>query len=87
MNTPFNPFATPGNEQPNCREMLQLILDGESTPEQRTFFSAHMDRCHPCFQSYEVDMAIRELLKTKCCGEAPSGLIEAIKLRITGNHF
>lgn len=82
MNFPLNPFATLANQQPNCREMLQIILDGESTPEQRHYFKQHMDQCSPCFESYEVDMVIKELLKTKCCSEAPSGLVEEIKLKL-----
>jgi mycothiol system anti-sigma-R factor len=84
MNITLNPFATSANQKPNCREMLQIILDGESTHEQRLYFKQHMDQCSPCFQSYEVDMAIKELLKTKCCGEAPAELIEEIKNKLNG---
>jgi hypothetical protein len=29
-------------------------------------------------------MAIKELLKTKCCGEAPAELIEEIKNKLNG---
>ena len=84
MNTPFNPFTLPGGEAPTCREMLQLILDGESTREPLEYFVLHMEQCPPCFQSYEVEMQIRQLLKSKCCREAPSGLKEAIQIKLNG---
>lgn len=79
---PNNPFATMANPRPTCREMLQSILDGESTAEQRHYFSQHMDQCNPCFQSYELEMAIKKLLKAKCAGEAPCGLIDEIKSKL-----
>ena len=67
--------------------MLQFILDGEATPEQRDYFKAHMDHCMPCFKTYEVDMAIKELLKAKCCGgDAPSDLVGQIKSQIAQSH-
>ncbi|MFN6087222.1 MAG: zf-HC2 domain-containing protein [Cyclobacteriaceae bacterium] len=28
--------------------MLQTILDGEASEEQRNYFKAHMDQCRPC---------------------------------------
>jgi hypothetical protein len=45
-----------------------------------------MDRCLPCFKSYDLDMAIKQLLKTKCCGgDAPTDLVEQIKIQINQN--
>ena len=84
MNIPTNPFvsATPG-KKPTCMEMLQLILDGQDSPEQQEYFKYHMDNCMPCFKSYHVDMTIKELLKSKCCGgEAPDELVTKIKSQI-----
>jgi mycothiol system anti-sigma-R factor len=66
----------------NCLEILQLILDGEATPEQKANFKSHIDECLPCFQHYHFDQAIKELLKLKCTSEAPSELIESIKSKI-----
>lgn len=78
-----NPFVTPAGKKYTCMEMLQIILDGEATEEQYSYFKSHMDSCLPCFKSYEVDMAIKELLKTKCCGgDAPADLVNKIKSHI-----
>jgi mycothiol system anti-sigma-R factor len=82
-----NPFAAVSGKKATCMEMLQLILDGEATVEQRSYFKIHMDHCMPCFKSYELDMAIKELLKNKCCGgEAPNDLIVQIKSQISKNQ-
>jgi mycothiol system anti-sigma-R factor len=64
--------------------MLQLILDGEATYEQKEqFLKHHLDECLPCYKNYHLEMKIKELLKTKCCGgQAPSDLVEQIKNKI-----
>lgn len=77
-----NPFLVNGKKS-TCMEMLQVILDGEASAEQKEYFKGHMDKCLPCFKGYELDMAIRQLVKSKCCGgEAPEDLIEQIKITI-----
>lgn len=71
----------------DCLEMLQLILDGEATPEQKASFKSHIDECMPCFQHYHFDQAIKELLKLKCTSQAPTDLIESIKSKISEKPF
>ena len=86
MSEPTNPFTTSTGKNPSCMEMLQLILDGQVTSEQREYFRSHMDHCIPCFKSHQVDMAIKELLQSKCCGGgAPSDLVQQIKNQIERN--
>jgi len=78
-----NPFSTSGKKS-TCMEMLQVILDGEATTEQKTYFKEHMDLCMPCFKGYEVDMAIKHLVQSKCCGgDAPADLVEQIRTQIS----
>jgi len=63
--------------------MLQKILDGEATPEEKQQFTIHMEECMPCYKGYELEMAIRVLLQKKCNGNgAPPDLIEKIKNQI-----
>jgi mycothiol system anti-sigma-R factor len=84
MSQPSNPFIPANGTKPSCMEMLQLILDGEASPEQKEYFSSHMDRCMPCFKSYHVDNKIKELIKSKCCGgQVPTDLVEQIKSKIS----
>lgn len=87
MTTLSNPFAFADGTKPNCIEMLQLILDGEATPEQEDYFKSHMDKCMPCFNSYSLNMSIKELIKSRCCGDpVPPGLVEQIKMQISQNN-
>ncbi len=81
-----NPFVLSDGKKPNCVEMLQLILDGEASQEQEAYFKNHMDKCRPCFNSYNIDISIKELLKSRCCGDpVPHGLVEQIKMQISQN--
>jgi mycothiol system anti-sigma-R factor len=83
MNEPTNPFVSPSGKRATCMEMLQLFLDGEVTIEQREYFLTHMDHCMPCFKSYQVDIAIKQLVKDRCCGDpAPVDLVTQIKAQI-----
>lgn len=86
MSEPTNPFTTVTGKKPTCMEMLQFILDGQATAGQKEYFRSHMDHCMPCFKSYHLDMAIKELVQTKCCGgEAPTELVRTIKSQIAQN--
>ena len=86
MNEPTNPFSSTTGKKVTCMEMLQVILDGQATPDQHEYFRVHMDHCMPCFKSHQLDMAIKQLLKTKCCGgEAPTELVSNIKNQIAQN--
>jgi anti-sigma factor (TIGR02949 family) len=70
----------------DCLQMLQLILDGEATAEQKDhFLKVHMEECMPCYKNYQLEVGIRELLKTKCCQEAPQELVDDIKTKIIQN--
>jgi mycothiol system anti-sigma-R factor len=81
-----NPFVKPDQSKPTCMEMLQTILDGEATADQKEYFKTHMDQCMPCYKSYDLDMALKQLVQSKCCGgEAPTDLIEKIKVQISNN--
>lgn len=86
MTPHYNPFILANGRKPTCMEMLQLILDGEANSEQQEFFKSHMDSCMPCFKSYNLDMTIKELLKTRCCNDpVPQDLVEQIKMQIGQN--
>jgi len=74
------------DKQYPCLEMLQLILDGGATPAQHTEWKAHMEACMPCYKSYHLEVALKALLKSKCCGNgAPPDLVEKIKTQISKN--
>jgi mycothiol system anti-sigma-R factor len=84
MSESLNPFMQEDGKKLSCMQMLQVILDEQATDQQKEYFKVHMDRCMPCFKTYNVDATIKELLKSKCCGgEAPHDLVEDIKQKIS----
>lgn len=72
--------------QRECLQILQLILDGEATAEQKDhFLKEHLEECMPCYKNYHLEVAIRELLKSKCSHQAPQELIDEIKNKVCQN--
>lgn len=77
------------NEQTRCKdhakcmEMLQLILDGEASESEREYYMSHMEQCMPCYREYNLESAIRQVLKTNIGKkEVPSDLIDCIKSKL-----
>lgn len=94
IKTPKPPMSSPDQSQQknptkvDCLDMLRLILDGEASPEEKkNFFEKHLDTCMPCYRTYHLEMAIRDLLKSKCGNhEAPAELIDNIKKMISSGR-
>jgi mycothiol system anti-sigma-R factor len=83
MTKPENPFTKSDGTKCSCMEMLQQMLDREVTSEQQEYFNQHLDNCLPCYKTYDLEMTIKELLKSKCCGgDVPSDLIQGIQAQI-----
>jgi anti-sigma factor (TIGR02949 family) len=71
------------SESEECNQLLQLILDGEATPEQEKKFYQHIDTCVYCLNGYELEKSIRKLIKTKIARQTvPTDLVDTIKLKI-----
>jgi anti-sigma factor (TIGR02949 family) len=69
-----------------CFEMLQAILDGEATPQEKEhFLKEHLEQCMPCYKNYNLEVAIRELIKNKCTKHAPQDLVDAIRQKVLQN--
>jgi len=69
--------------QVDCLKMLQAVLDGDVTPEEREhFLREHLENCLPCYQNYSLEVVLREKIKRNCCSEAPHDLAEAIKQKV-----
>ena len=87
MNNPEQrPKKQECENQRECMEMLQLIVDGEASSEQKEhFLKHHLEECMPCYQNYHLEVAIRQLLKNKCSGHAPQELVDSIKAKVIQN--
>lgn len=66
-----------------CLEILYLMLDNEASGSQEDYFHKHVDHCMVCFEHYEVEKHIRELLKARLANQpVPSDLAQTIRQRI-----
>lgn len=72
-----------GCQDLNCIELLQLIVDEQATHEQEMYFKNHIGECVSCFNNYEVDKGVKQLIRQKINKlEVPSGLQDAILSKI-----
>lgn len=66
-----------------CLEILHLMLDNEASDEQESYMNAHIENCMFCFEQYEVEKQIRELLRTKLTRqEVPADLAQTIRSKV-----
>ena len=71
----------------DCSEVLHRVyeyLDGEMTLDDTEKIKQHLDECGPCLKEYDLDQALKALVKRSCeCEEAPVELRSQIVARIT----
>jgi anti-sigma factor (TIGR02949 family) len=71
------------DEFAKCMKILHLMLDHEATPEEETYVNDHIDKCMVCFEQYQVEKQIRELLKTRLVNQpVPKNLADDIRSKI-----
>ena len=71
------------SECKRCLELLEMIVDGEANPEQEERFHQHINDCLPCYESYNLEASIKELIQTKIEKKSvPQDLIASIKSKI-----
>lgn len=67
----------------DCRETLeelQLFLDGELPEGQREHVLDHLHECLECYQAFDFQFELRQIIATKCAEEQlPVGLLDRIK--------
>ena len=64
-------------------KLLDLMIDGEASIEEQSYFNTHIEGCVPCLESHEK----QKLLKGLVCGHlkrviVPESLALSIKARI-----
>jgi mycothiol system anti-sigma-R factor len=59
-------------------------LDGEMTSEDVAKIRQHLDECSPCLTEYDLDRALKALVRRSCtCETAPDTLRARIMVQIT----
>jgi mycothiol system anti-sigma-R factor len=71
----------------DCSETVLRIfefLDGEMSPDDCLRMQSHLDECGPCLREYQVDQALKMVIKRSCgCETAPVELRTTILRRLT----
>ena len=67
----------------NCRESLKKLydfLDGELDKVPKSEIKKHLDACRHCWDRFEFEKRLKELIKKSCCKEAcPDTLKRRVK--------
>ncbi|WP_114778223.1 anti-sigma factor family protein [Botryobacter ruber] len=89
METKFTetyPNVSEEGRETDCEKvvnLLDLIIDGEASSDEQTFFKAHIEDCVTCFESHQK----QRLMKSLVSGHlkrvlVPASLASSIKAKI-----
>jgi mycothiol system anti-sigma-R factor len=70
----------------DCAEVLNQVytyLDGELSASDLDRIREHLADCSPCLQQYDLDIALKALVRRSCRESAPADLRERILVKIT----
>lgn len=73
-------------DDPDCAQTLARVyeyLDGEMSPADFDRIREHLDDCSPCLRQYDLDVALKALVRRSCRESAPADLRERIMVKIT----
>jgi anti-sigma factor (TIGR02949 family) len=76
-----NSYACPDHER--CLKLLQLVLDNEAPETDRTYYLQHIEKCMPCYRTYNLESEIRKILRSKLEKKrVPTDLAASIRSKI-----
>lgn len=64
-------------------ERIYAVLDGEVSAGEIAEIHAHLEACPPCLDEYEVEVALKALVRRCCVEQAPVELRERIRASLT----
>lgn len=65
------------------KELIQLVLDNESSSKEEAYLRMHLKMCLKCLSRYEIDKELKEVLKLKLeKKQLPIGLSETIRNKL-----
>ncbi len=68
--------------EPDCSDAvaeLYSYLDGQLDDERRSLIKGHLDSCSPCFEAFDFEADLRNVIATKCKEEVPQDLRRRIE--------
>jgi len=71
-----------------CTELLQVVIDGQSTEEQHQELMQHLEKCENCREEYLLSKTIKDSLKSHVKpNTTPSDLATAIQNKISETAY
>jgi len=81
--TPQNQVSTAENTSPDCEKivsLLDMIIDGEATSEDKSYFLTHVETCKSCFDAHNKHQQLKSVLQDNIKRRAvPASLLSSIK--------
>jgi len=74
------------SDDADCAQALARVyeyLDGEMSPADLERIREHVVDCEPCLHQYDLDTALKALVRRSCQESAPADLRERIMVKIT----
>jgi len=79
----FNSKDNRCSDEEHCLELVRLMLDDESTPDDNAYVLQHIDGCYRCYDNFDVENAIREVIRQKNSNiEIPQDVVNEIREKI-----
>lgn len=76
----FNSKENRCSDEEHCLELVRLMLDDESTAADNEYVLRHIDGCYRCYDNFDVENAIREVIKQKSNNvHVPSEVVNEIR--------
>lgn len=69
----------------DCNETLREIyeyLDGELTHEEKAKLHQHLEECQPCFEAFDFEAELREVIRKRCTENVPDSLRNKVRLAL-----
>ena len=64
--------------------MIDDIVSEEATDDELSKFHNHLEKCMPCYERYDLDKAVRDLIRSRCKEtQVPEGLVESIQMQVS----
>jgi mycothiol system anti-sigma-R factor len=74
------------SDDADCAQALARVyeyLDGELSAHDLDRIREHLDDCRPCLRQYDLDVALKALVRRSCRESAPADLRDRIMVKIT----
>ena len=77
-------MATEHSKQ-ECADFLDRIvylLDNELDEAECALVRLHLDECHPCLETYDLQRTVKQVVARSCSEVAPDALRERVRVQI-----